>query len=95
MNHLQLVLETGGEPSEFLLAPESVASRRSLVADITYRMDKRAPRAHRLRSTWIIEWLERAPAPYVLSISGLTKFKALDRHLPFVSPVTFLDGGDE
>lgn len=95
INHLRLVMDTAGQPDDYLLAPQSVAARRSLMSDITHRLHAHGPRPHRLRSTWILEWIDRAPAPYVLAISGLNKFKSLDRHLPFVSPVAPLGGGDE
>jgi len=93
-NHLELVMATAGQPDDFLLAPNSTAYRRELMSEITHRLQAQGPRPHRLRSTWIIEWLQAAPAPYVLEISGLSKLKALDRHLPFIPRATPFDGGD-
>lgn len=84
-NHLEMVMATVGEPEEYLLAPGSTAARRSLMSEITSRLDAQGPRPHRLRATWIIEWLQTAPALYVLTISGLTGFHAFDRFLPFLT----------
>ncbi|MER3392045.1 MAG: hypothetical protein RIC81_05995 [Microcella pacifica] len=84
-NHLELVMATAGAAGDFLLAPASTAARRSLMSEITSRLDAHGPRPHRLRSTWIVEWLQLAPAPYVLTIAGLSTFQAFDRHLPYVT----------
>lgn len=83
-NHLDLVMATAGGSDDFLLAPASTAARRSLMSEITSRLDAQGPRPHRLRSTWIVEWLHAAPAPFVLRVAGLNSFKALQRHYLFL-----------
>ncbi|MFN3707391.1 hypothetical protein [Microcella sp.] len=92
--HLELVMVTAGDPEDFLLAPAATAARRSLMSEITSRPDAQGPQPHRLRSSWIVEWLHQAPAPYVLTIAGLTAFKALDIHLPYVTFGATAHGGE-
>lgn len=79
-------LDAAAHAEDLLVSPAARRQRREAINKITVRRDVPTPLPHRLRSTWIIEWLDRAPVAQVLAVSGLRTIKALDRHQPYLAP---------
>jgi integrase len=81
------VLEHGPQTG-LLLYPDWTHNRRGMLASIGSRSAGDAPRAHRLRNTWIVTQLNRYPVPVVMHLAGIDSIHALARHLPYLDQVT-------
>jgi integrase len=84
------VLERGPQTG-LLLYPNWIHNRRGMLAAIGWRSAGDAPRAHRLRNTWIVTQLNRYPVPVVMHLAGIDSIHALARHLPYLDQATAVD----
>jgi len=74
--------------SGLMLYPDWAGDRRGMLSTIGARSTTPSPRAHRLRNTWILTWLHRAPVPVVLHLAGVDSIRGLGRHLPYLEKAT-------
>lgn len=83
---VQYALNRAIDGDDWLISPNAQAGRREAINKITVRRDVPTPQPHRLRSSWIVDWLDRAPVAHVLEVSGIRTIAALDRHQPYLAP---------
>lgn len=80
-------LNRATDRDDWLISPTARANRREAINKITIRRDRPTPQLHRLRSSWIIDWLNRAPVAHVLEVSGIRTIQALGRHQPYLASI--------
>ncbi|TQL47394.1 hypothetical protein FB562_0452 [Homoserinimonas aerilata] len=78
---------SGCEPGKPMWGPERTTREpKNLVSDFTSRSDGTAPKASRLRGTWLVQLLdERVHISVVFKASGFKQFNNLHNYLPYLT----------
>jgi integrase len=77
----------GSEPDSFVILP-TWSARLAAVSAYTTMLNEKTPEIHRMRTTWIVDLINRVPVGTLVYLAGFSSPRGLDRYMKFAATPT-------